>query len=86
MMMTMDWTLVYSINRDGDSVGTFFERTRDWKFTLLVIKDKLGWIFGGFCCEQWKMKTKFYGTGESFLYTFRNRDEPMVYYWTGEND
>ena len=51
MMMTMDWTLVYSVNRDGDSVGTFFERTRNWDYTLLAIKDTHGYIFGGFCCE-----------------------------------
>eukprot|EP00347_Sterkiella_histriomuscorum_P023518 403334335 len=86
MMMTMDWTLVYSINRDGDSVGTFFEKCKYWKYTLLVIKDTNGWIFGGFCSEPWKSTTKFYGTGENFLFTFKDRDEPIVYNWSGLND
>lgn len=86
MMMTMDWTLVYSINRDGDSVGTFFEKCKYWRYTLLVIKDTNGYIFGGFCSEPWKSSTKFYGTGENFLYTFKNGDTPTAYYWSGEND
>lgn len=86
MMKTMDWTLVYSVNRDGVSVGTFFEKCRDWRYTLLVIKDTNGYVFGGFCCETWKQSTKFYGTGESFIYTFKNGDDITVYDWTGEND
>lgn len=74
MMMTMDWTLVYTINRDGDSVGTFFEKCKDWKYTLLVVKDSNGWKFGAFCSEYWKKSTKFYGTGENFLFTFKDSD------------
>lgn len=30
MMMTMNWTLLFSINRDGVSVGTFFEKCKGW--------------------------------------------------------
>ena len=86
MMKTMDWTLVYSVNRDGVSVGTFFEKCRDWRYTLLVIKDTQGFIFGGFCCEVWKQSSKFYGTGESFIYTFKNGNNVTVFDWTGEND
>lgn len=86
MMMTMDWTLVYSINRDGDSVGTFFEKCKDWKYTLIVVKESKGWIFGGFCSEKWRSSLKFYGTGESFLFTFKDGSVPIAYYWTGLND
>lgn len=85
-LKTMDWTLVFSINRDGVSVGTFFEKCRFYRYTLLVIKDTNGWIFGGFCCETWKTSIKFYGTGESFLYTFKDGSEPIFYDWSGEND
>jgi TLD len=86
MMMMMDWTLVYSINRDGDSEGTFFEKCKQWKYTLLVIKDTNGYIFGGFCSEPWRSSSKFFGTGENFLYTFKDGDNPSAYYWSGEND
>jgi TLD len=86
MMMTMDWNLVYSINRDGDSMGTFFEKCKDWKYTLIVVKEKNGWTFGGFCSEKWRSAIKFYGTGESFLFTFKDGSQPTVYYWSGEND
>lgn len=81
-----DWTLVYSINRDGVSFGTFFDKCKDWRYTLLVVKDLNGFVFGGFCCETWKKSSKFYGTGESFLYTLKDTNDPIVYRWTGEND
>ena len=32
-----DWELVFSLNRDGVSVGTFFERCKHWTMTLLVV-------------------------------------------------
>jgi hypothetical protein len=52
----------------------------------MVIKDTSGYVFGGFTCETWKKSTKFYGTGESFLFTLKNGNEPIVFRWTGEND
>lgn len=30
MIRPKDWELVFSINRDGVSVGTFYERCRNW--------------------------------------------------------
>lgn len=81
-----DWTLVYSINRDGVSMGTFFEKCKYWRYTLLVVRDTNNWVFGGFCCETWKKSTKFYGTGESFLFTLQDGNEPTCFRWTGEND
>ena len=43
-------------------------------------------MFGGFCTENWKKSTKFYGTGENFLFTFKFADKITVYRWTGESD
>lgn len=37
MLKTKDWELVYTPNRDGISVGTFYEKTKNWKITLLVV-------------------------------------------------
>ena len=86
MLKMADWSLAYSINRDGVSMGTFFQQCKDWRYALLVIKDTSGWVFGGFTCETWKKSTKFYGTGESFLFTLKDGNDPEVYRWTGEND
>ena len=76
MFKTCDWTLLYSLNTDGVSMGTFYERCRSWKITLIVIRDKGGFIFGAFCTEKWVKSTKFYGTGETFLFTFRDENKP----------
>ena len=86
MLKTKDWELVFSLNRDGVSVGTFFDRCREWKVTLLVIQDTKGYVFGGFCTEVWRVQKKFYGTGENFLYTFKDGNKPTVFVWTGAND
>ena len=81
-----DWNLVFSINRDGVSMGTFFQQSKDWRYTLMVIKDTNGWVFGGFTSETWRKSNKFYGTGESFLYTLKDGNETALFRWTGEND
>ena len=81
MIRPKDWDLVFSINRDGVSVGTFYERCRDFSKTLLVVQDTHGWVFGGFCNETWKASTKFYGTGENFLFKFKDGNKAIVYNW-----
>lgn len=54
IIKTNDWELLYSLNSDGVSVGTFYERCKYWKLSLIVIKEKGGYIFGGFCTENWR--------------------------------
>ncbi len=83
----MDWTLLYSLNIDGCSIGTFLEKAKKCKNTVMVVQENKGNTFGGFCNEEWMLSTKFYGTGENFLYTFRDKaNVPEIYRWTGEND
>ena len=84
---SMNWKLLYSLNRDGVSLQTFFEKCKKQTTTLLVIRDTNKWVFGGFCTEAWRPSgTKFFGTGENFLFTFKNRNTPIVYKWTGVDD
>ncbi len=33
------WTLAYSLNRDGTSFSSFYEKAKKWKYTILVIQD-----------------------------------------------
>ena len=86
MVRMMDWRLVYSMNRDGVSMLSFFEKCRSCTYTLLVVQDFEGHVFGGFCNEPWKISSTFYGTGENFLYTFKKKNEAIVYRWTGLDD
>lgn len=72
MYKTCDWTRLFSMNIDGVSTGTFYEKCKKWKVTLLVVKEKHGYIFGAYCTDTWRTSSKFYGTGETFLFTFKD--------------
>lgn len=43
-------------------------------------------MFGGYCSEPWRVSSSFYGTGENFLFTFKNGGELIAYRWTGVDD
>uniref|UniRef100_A0A8C5MGW3 Oxidation resistance protein 1 n=1 Tax=Leptobrachium leishanense TaxID=445787 RepID=A0A8C5MGW3_9ANUR len=78
------WTLVYSTGKHGMSIKTLY-RTMLGLDTpvLLVIKDSDGQIFGALASEPFKVSDGFYGTGETFLFTFCPEFE--VFKWTGDN-
>jgi hypothetical protein len=38
---------------------------------VLVIKDYDGYVFGAYCSDYLEVKHKFYGNGETFLFTFK---------------
>jgi len=48
-----------------------------------VIKDRVGYIFGAFCAEEWKNSNVFFGNGDAFVFTFRNGDDLEIYPATG---
>ncbi|XP_040289401.1 oxidation resistance protein 1 isoform X2 [Bufo bufo] len=78
------WTLVYSTAKHGMSLKTLY-RTMLGLDTpvLLVIKDSDAQIFGALASEPFKVSDCFYGTGETFLFTFCPDFE--VFKWTGDN-
>ncbi|XP_069813304.1 oxidation resistance protein 1 isoform X3 [Dendropsophus ebraccatus] len=78
------WTLVYSTAKHGMSLKTLY-RTMLGLDTpvLLVIKDSDGQIFGALASEPFKISDCFYGTGETFLFTFC--PDFQVFKWTGDN-
>ncbi|XP_029447729.1 oxidation resistance protein 1 isoform X2 [Rhinatrema bivittatum] len=78
------WTLVYSTGKHGMSLKTLY-RTMLGLDTpvLMVIKDSDGQVFGALASEPFKVSDCFYGTGETFLFTFYPEFE--VFKWTGDN-
>uniref|UniRef100_A0A672K3C8 TLDc domain-containing protein n=1 Tax=Sinocyclocheilus grahami TaxID=75366 RepID=A0A672K3C8_SINGR len=50
---------------------------------LMVIKDMDNQIFGAFSTHPFRLSEHYYGTGETFLYSFC--PEIKVYRWKGEN-
>ncbi len=63
------WLLLYSSIRDGLSVATFQTKVINRGPFLIIIRDKLGHIFGGFCSQGLKKSNQFYGTSDSFLFS-----------------
>ncbi|KAF6100484.1 oxidation resistance 1 [Phyllostomus discolor] len=78
------WTLIYGTGKHGTSLKTLY-RTMTGLDTpvLMVIKDSDGQVFGALASEPLKVSDGFYGTGETFVFTFCPEFE--VFKWTGDN-
>ncbi|NWI09604.1 TLDC2 protein, partial [Crypturellus soui] len=78
------WSLLYCTARDGFSLGTLYRSTsRRSAPALLLIRDTEAQAFGAFCASAIRLSTCFYGTGETFLFSFS--PELKVFPWTGRN-
>lgn len=81
-----DWVQLYSLKKHGASLKTIFERCRGSDYSILLVKDSNGAVFGGFASTQWKNRgTNYYGSGECFLFTFKTGDL-IKYSWTRHNN
>ena len=78
-----DWSLVYGSVRNGENLELLYQLCANHQATLLVVKDVEGTVFGGFNTTCWKIESQYYGTGESFLFTFK--DGFKVYRWSKKN-
>ncbi|XP_019112085.2 oxidation resistance protein 1a isoform X4 [Larimichthys crocea] len=78
------WTLVFGTSKHGMSIKTLYRAMQGQDTpVLMVIKDSDGQVFGALASEPFKVSDGFYGTGETFLFTFNPEFE--VYKWTGDN-
>lgn len=64
------WRLLYSTDRHGISLQTLYRRSVAAP-SLLFIQDTNGYVFGAFTTEGWRMGTRFFGTGETFVFQLR---------------
>ncbi|XP_061234395.1 nuclear receptor coactivator 7 isoform X3 [Neopsephotus bourkii] len=78
------WRLVYSTLEHGTSLKTLYRRSSSLDSpVLLVIKDMDNQIFGAYATQPFRFSDHYYGTGETFLYTFSPHFK--VFKWSGEN-
>lgn len=42
--------------------------------TVILIEDYNKKVFGAYCTEEWRIRSGFYGTGESFVFKFDDDD------------
>lgn len=82
-----EWIKVFSIDEDGISLQTFYKNAKGYYNNMLFVEDIKGNKFGAYLCEEWSVHKHFYGTGESFLFTFKDSEEDVQFFkWTSYND
>lgn len=78
------WQLAYSTSLHGSSLKTLYRKLSQRESpAVLVIKDFHNQIFGCFVSHPLRLSDSFYGTGETFLFTFY--PEFKCFHWTGAN-
>ncbi|XP_025910362.1 nuclear receptor coactivator 7 isoform X2 [Nothoprocta perdicaria] len=78
------WRLAYSTLEHGTSLKTLYRRSAALDSpVLLVVKDMDNQIFGAYATHPFRFSDHYYGTGETFLYTFSPNFK--VFKWSGEN-
>ena len=65
------WTQLFDISKDGVSYLTFFKKLAGHPMTLVLIQDTNNNVFGIYASQVWRDCKDFYGTGESFVFTFK---------------
>jgi len=86
LMRMREWDVIFGTSKDGISFRTFFFNTQKFNPTIILVKDTKGIVFGGFASERWHPNNRFYGTGESFLFTFKTKGNISIYRWTCANE
>ena len=82
-----DFKMLYSMDKDGTSLSTVIQKGEEYENTILMLKSLNGEIFGAYLSESLRIKyNDFYGTAETFLFTFYNTDRIRVYPATRIND
>lgn len=67
-------------NGDDDALATFYNSTDGHSYTLLLIRDETGKIFGAFADEQWRNKGDvFYGSKDCFIFEKNKAGKITVY-------
>ncbi|KJH46918.1 TBC domain protein [Dictyocaulus viviparus] len=87
--------LLFRLSNDGASFTHFWSKVDVADQTLLLIKTTKGEKFGAYCSSSWaerndrreRSKSKYFGTGESFVWVLEEELElPIIYGWVGNNN
>ncbi|XP_076058334.1 TLD domain-containing protein mustard isoform X5 [Oratosquilla oratoria] len=78
------WKLMFSTSQHGFSLKSLYRKMADIDSPVMIfIQDTNQSVFGAVMSCAPKVSDLFYGTGESFLFTFQ--PDLQTYLWTGEN-
>lgn len=77
--------LLFTTDDHGTSLTTFFNRCQEYEQTVVIVKTSDDDLFGVFCSCSWQERlnkhTKFFGTGETFVFTLNPKK--CKYPWVG---
>jgi len=69
----MDWKLAYSNRKHGTSFNNLMRRCAEANPFVIIVKDLSGNIFGAYGSDKPQYTGSYYGSGETFVYTFKVR-------------
>jgi len=81
------WTLVFSTQSNGFSLSSLYRNCCIYEGpSLLVILSGQKDTFGAFLSEPPRISEKFFGTGESWLFSYKISGALDIHNWRGENN
>jgi hypothetical protein len=86
VLRLQNWILLFSLNHDGYSHHTFFDKVGEHEETILVIKDTNGHKFGAYCTGVWHPQRGFVGDSTSWVFSFHKGDDLNLWPGTGDSD
>jgi len=86
MLQIENISLLYSMLNDGSDLTSFYRKTKGSQYSILIVETTKGGLFGGFTSVPWKITTKYYGTGECFLFKIDSDGKVINYPWSLQNE
>jgi hypothetical protein len=81
-----DWHLLYSTREHGISLATLYYNCEKEEPLLFIIKTKDSYTMGAFIQDPIRPKyNRYYGSGETFVFSFDDDDEYNFYRWQQTN-
>lgn len=77
-----DWQLAYSRSEHGTSMQTFYRMQTRCAANLLIVRDGVGTIFGGFSTEPWRIDIRgYHSSGDAFVFS-KHLGRPASFFHT----
>lgn len=68
--LTSEWRLLFCNSLNGDSFSQLVGHIINKGPSIIIVKDKDGYIFGGYSSQGWELGPKFYGEYKPIDFTF----------------
>ena len=75
---SIETNLLFNSKNDGDLLSTFFNKVVNKFPTLIIIKSKNNYIFGGYSSIAWKCDGNWYSDKNSFIFSFYTKQKYEV--------